>query len=407
MRALLRIEARNYGCLDHVDVTLGPLSVLVGPNGSGKSMLLDTIQFLGDAARDDLEPAVERRGGFHALRFRGADPEANIRLAINAVVTKHASERAPDEYELDVGWIRWIKRGEDGAKREIGGFLHRTETFRFKRHAGAGRRLTIRGSQVTIDDGVERKSSHKLLQKQSLALSTLPRLAFEKGGEQVAQVADLVKSFRVFDVDVRAARTPAPVEPGEQQIVLAQDASNLSAFLHQLSRDKALFRDLVEDARAMIPGFKKLHFRSIGGAREAMVVEIEESWLPGRTPLAAASFGTIRALAMLALLYDPEPPALTCVEEIDHGFHPHLFDRLVDLMRRASERTQLLIATHSPALVNRLRPEELIVCERNPETGGVRIPAIDADTIAEMMEAAAGDVGPGELWFSGSLGGVP
>lgn len=397
MRKLLRIEARNYGCLDHADVTLGPLSVLVGPNGSGKSTLLDTIQFLGDAAREDLGPAVAKRGGIEAMRFRGVSYSQSIRLSIHAIVTRYASERAPDEYVLDV-WGQTI----------LEFVLTRHESFTFKRRAGAGRRLTIEGGEVTThDEAGKRQSRQLLLQEQSLALSTLPRLAFEKGGEQVAQLAELFKSFRVFDVDVRAARLPAAVKRGKQQIALAQDASNLSAFLHQLSRDKALFRDFIEDARAMIPGFKKLHFRPVGGAREAVVAEIEESWLPGRTPLGAASFGTIRALAMLALLYDPDPPALTCVEEIDHGFHPHLFDRLVELMRRASERTQLLIATHSPALVNRLRPDELIVCERNPETGGVRMPAVDADTIAKMMEAAGGEIGPGELWFSGSLGGVP
>lgn len=400
MPALLRIEARNYGCLDHAAVTLGPLSVLVGPNGSGKSMLLDTIQFLGDAARDDLGPAVERRGGFGALRFRGAPEEEGIHLAIQAVVTSYASETAPDEYELEVDGFR--ARTAAGPRQ----ILRRTESFKFKRRAGAGRRLTIQGTKFTVHDPGKRPSSRTLLQEQSLALSTLPRLAFEEGGEQVAQVADLFKSFRVFDVDVRRAREPAPLVPSEP-IVLAQDASNLSAFLHQLSQEKALFRDLIKDARAMIPGFKNIHFRSIGGAREAVVVEIEETWLPDRTPLAMASFGTIRALAMLALLYDPEPPALTCVEEIDHGFHPYLFDRLVELMRRATQRTQLLIATHSPALVNRLRPEELIVCERNPETGGVRIPAVGREEIAAMVKATGGALGPGELWFSGSLGGVP
>lgn len=399
MPALLRIEARNYGCLDHAAVTLGPLSVLVGPNGSGKSMLLDTIQFLGDAARDDLGPAVERRGGIHALRFRGAAEEAGIHLGVHAVVTRYASETAPDEYELDLHGLGPVI---DSSIFVLG----RTESFKFKRRAGAGRRLTIQGTKLTIHDPGKRPSSRKLLQEQSLALSTLPRLAFEEGGEQVAQVAELFKSFRVFDVDVALARASAPLKPG-QPIVLAQDASNLSAFLHQLSQEEALFRDLIQDARAMIPGFKNIHFRRVGGAREAVVVEIEETWLPGRTPLAMASFGTIRALAMLALLYDPEPPALTCVEEIDHGFHPHLFDRLVELLREATARTQLLIATHSPALVNRLRPEELIVCERNPENGGVRIPAVEPEKITQMVEATGGAIGPGELWFSGSLGGVP
>lgn len=400
MPSLLRIEARNFGCLDHAEVDLSPLSVLVGPNGSGKSTLLDVIQFLGDAARDDLGPALERRGGFRALRFRGALKNASIQIGIRAAVTRYSSETAPDEYELEVKDVAWR------LKKSSSIVLRRAESFRFKRRAGQGRRLTIQGSELTVHH-TKKQTSRTLLQEQSLALSTLPRLAFADGGEQVAQVADLFKSFRVFDVNVRAARAPVPVTPTDRPPVLAHDASNLSAFLHHLSRDQDLFHDLVTDARVMIPGLKNICFRSVGGAEEAVVVEIEESWLPGRTPLAAASFGTIRALAMLALLYDPDPPALTCVEEIDHGFHPHLFDRLVELMRKATRRTQLLIATHSPALVNRLHPEELIVCERNPETGGVHMPAVDPEEIAAMMEATDGAVGPGELWFSGSLGGVP
>lgn len=64
-----------------------------------------------------------------------------------------------------------------------------------------------------------------------------------------------------------------------------------------------------------------------------------------------------------------------------------------------------MIATHSPALVNRLRPEELIVCERDPKTGLARIPAIETDEVRRIV--AAGDLKLGELWFSGTLGGVP
>lgn len=398
-RSLLRIRAKNYRCLDDVDVELGALSVLVGPNGSGKSTLLDVIQFLGDAVREDLGPAVARRGGFELLRFRGQQRPVPIVIGVEAAVTKFASETAGDEYTLTFRELPMAGR----LKKRV---VRREESFRFKRTRGKGRRLTVKGSKFTVHDDGLRARSRPLLQEQSLALSTLPRLRAEEGGEQINDIATLFASFRVFDVDTKGARLPSSVN--EDAIPrLASDASNLSAFLHYLASEEDAFGDLLDDARAMIPGFKDIHFRHVGGAQEAVVVEIEEHWLAGRTPLAAASFGTIRALAILALLYDPDPPMLTCVEEIDHGFHPYLFDRLVELMRRASEKTQLLIATHSPALVNRLRAEEIIVCERNPETGGVRIPAVTREEIEAMMKEAGDDIGLGELWFSGSLGGVP
>lgn len=103
------------------------------------------------------------------------------------------------------------------------------------------------------------------------------------------------------------------------------------------------------------------------------------------------------------MLHDPKPPKLSCVEEIDHGFHPYALDRIVERLRLASERTQILVATHSPALVNRLDSKELIVCERDINTGSSLIPAIDADLVREMEEES--NLPLGELWFSGTLGG--
>ncbi|RYZ15754.1 MAG: ATPase, partial [Myxococcaceae bacterium] len=225
-----------------------------------------------------------------------------------------------------------------------------------------------------------------------------------EGGEQLRHLAYLVPSFRVFDVDAQAARQPSAVVSSP---TLQSNASNLAAFLRYLSEDTENFQRLEEDARAMVPGLKHIHFRKVGGAGEAVAVELEEAGLTGRTTLAEASFGTVRALALLALLYDPNPPQLTCVEEIDHGFHPYVLDRLVERLRWASGRTQFLIATHSPTLVNRLKSEELIVCERDPMTGASLIPAAPPEMVRAMEKRAKGRMGLGELWFTGSLGGVP
>lgn len=135
-------------------------------------------------------------------------------------------------------------------------------------------------------------------------------------------------------------------------------------------------------------------------------MQLVEKGLSDPTELYEASYGSIRALALLALLYDPKPPKLTCIEEIDHGLHPYVLDRLVELLRRASRRTQLLIATHSPALVNRLDWTELIVCERRDDASSA-IPAVDPKMVRAMESEVEGELGLGELWFSGALGGVP
>lgn len=404
MRPLVKVRAKNFRSLRDVEVELQPLNVLVGPNASGKSNFLDLIAFLGDAVREDLRPAIKKRGGFERVAFRSAATQlAKVEITVEAVVTKYASDKARDAYTLRFFEHQPFKPGVGRA------VLVREEEFRFKRTKGSGRRLTINGKKFTIytTSKVAPRSKPKtetLLQQESLGLSTLPRLAPDRGGEQVSNIADLFSTFRVFDVNVQAARQPSPVRLGER---LQPDAANLSAFLHKLSADESTFRDLEDDARAMIPGLSRLHFRPIGGAEEAVAVELAEKGLRGRTPLADASYGSIRALALLALLYDPEPPLLTCVEEIDHGLHPYVFDRLMERLRDASKRSQFLVVTHSPALVNRLRASELIVCERDRETGETLMPAVDPAEVRKIEEKLAGKMGLGELWFSGTLGGTP
>lgn len=398
---LLGLRVENFRSLRVVDLSLRPLTVLVGPNGAGKSNLLDVIAFLGDSVRDDLGPAIQRRGGFARVAFRGRPYSARraVSIEVEAAVTRHSSRTATDIYRLsfDAAFRRTLPVDEQAR------FLRRTESFLFKRTEGPGRRITITGNDITIEnEGEEDRIAS--LREGSLGLATLPRLGPEQGGEQVDALAELFASFRVFDVDVAKVRIPQDADDASR---LDDDASNLAPFLFNLAtKHQDSFASLVRDARAFVPGLEDLAFHTVGGASDATVLRLQERGLRDQTDLADASFGSIRALALLALLYDPRPPRLTCIEEIDHGLHPYVLDRLVELLRQASRRTQLIVATHSPALVNRLRADELVVCERR-EDGSSAIPAIDPEVVRRMETEVEGELGLGELWFTGALGGVP
>jgi predicted ATPase len=386
--ALISLSARNFRSLRKVDLDLGPINVLVGPNAAGKSNVLDVLAFLGDASGSDLQPALERRGGFERVRFRGKSNRRAVEISLEAQLTKFSSPSAPDEYSLSFD----VKRGG----------IERTEDFAFKRTQGKGRRIGLQGSRLEVEDEKQAPRRQEV-DSSVLGLALIQRLGRDAGRDQVAELTDALESFRVFEVDVAAARRPTERKPGER---LASDASNLSSFLIDLAASDAdVWEEFVSDARAVIPGLLDLEFLPIGGASESVVVTLTESGLSGHTTLQEASFGTIRALALLAVLYDPAPPRITCIEEIDHGLHPYALDRIVDLLRVASGRTQFIIATHSPVFVNRLRADELIVCERDPETGASRIPAVSSEAVRRMEAQDGLDLG--ELWFSGLLGGVP
>ncbi|MEO3972469.1 AAA family ATPase [Streptomyces sp. CAU 1734] len=396
---LLELHVENFRSLRDVTIPLGPLTVLVGPNGVGKSNVLKVFDFLAAIIRTDLQPALDERGGFDEVAFWGGEkPPTSMVIHLKADWTTHASTKAPDEYSLT------IRRRSQPSNRDAY-TLSRQESFAFKRTQGRGRRITVSGGEARVTAtraGRESDDGSFGIQRLSSGLSTLPRLGRSDGGEEVARVADRLSSFRVFDVDVTAARQPTrarSIRAGS----LDSHAENLAAFLVQLSTDDHLWELLTRDARRILPQLEAIEFEQVGGYADRLAVVLKERGLRRPTPLADASFGTVRLLGLLAMLYDPYPPALTCVEEIDHGLHPQALELIVERLREASERTQLIVATHSPALVDRLKPDEFIVCDRD-ESGASIIPALTPEEIEEIV-AETGDQPLGELWFSGVFGG--
>ena len=363
-----RIRAENFLSLQDVSLELRPLNVLVGPNGAGKTNILKLFQFIGDVARRDLSPAIRAIGGFENLRFRGESRKSGtVTISFNGRMSQHASATAPDEYRLSF-WQRPLKSPSAESRR----LINRHETITIKRVAGRGRRITLAGGGLRIEDIGEprRPSSENLLRVQSGAtgLATLRGLGKAYEAKGVEAIANIFEQLRLFEIDVEQVKRPSREVRSQ---VLSSDAANLAPYLLFLQRERQeIFEEICEDVRFVLPGFTGFKFLPIEGGEDALRVDIMEDHLSGTTPLARASYGTIRAIAIFAMLHDPAPPQLTCLEEIDHGLHPHALDRIVDRLRDASNRTQIILATHSPALVNRLKPEELIIVERDEKTGG-------------------------------------
>jgi predicted ATPase len=111
-----------------------------------------------------------------------------------------------------------------------------------------------------------------------------------------------------------------------------------------------------------------------------------------------ASDGTLKMLAYLTVLYDPEPPQLVGIEEPENQLHPRLLPELAEECRKAAERSQLMVTTHSPFFVNGLRPHELWVLYRDTKGYTQARRAEDMKGIAEFMKAG-GKLG--HLWMEG------
>ena len=114
------------------------------------------------------------------------------------------------------------------------------------------------------------------------------------------------------------------------------------------------------------------------------------------------SDGTLRYLCLLAILCDPTPPPLICIEEPELGLHPDILPKIADLLVEASSRTQLIVTTHSDILVDAMteRPEVVLVCEKHE--GQTQIKRLSTDDLSIWLAKYR----LGELWTRGELGGT-
>ncbi|MDX2524094.1 AAA family ATPase [Streptomyces europaeiscabiei] len=392
---------RNFRTLTDTKLPLGPLTVMVGPNAAGKSNVLHALEFLGDVTRKGIEPALEERGGFDALAFRGGrSPMSKITIGVEGIWSDFASEEAPDGYELSVSQ----RRLPEPRHREH--VLYRQERFTQHPRPNAESSAELTSTACVINSPSETGSEdvRVTVGRMVSALHQNQIVPWPEGGssaQAISEVSHHLSRIRVFDPDVRAARRPSPISESGRH--LKGDASNLADFLLGLQEHGDAWELLLEDIRSAVPQIRNIHMSLLPGSG-LVEVELEENRLRGRTRLADASWGTVRALCMLAVIHDPEPPLLTCIEEIDHGLHPHVLSLLALRLREASTRGQFLVTTHSPVLVNDLEPEELIVCERLA-SGASHIPARSLEDIQRVVEKS--EYEPlGDLWYSGALGGA-
>jgi predicted ATPase len=121
-------------------------------------------------------------------------------------------------------------------------------------------------------------------------------------------------------------------------------------------------------------------------------------------PANMMSDGTLTFLCLLAVLHDPEPPSLVCIDEPEVGLHPSLIYLLGDLLRDASERTQVIVATHSPRLISAMRAEDVVVVESID--GASHFKRFSSDEL-ESLRSWLKDFSLGELWEQGEIGGRP
>ncbi|WP_437690032.1 AAA family ATPase [Sorangium sp. So ce176] len=375
------LHVENYRALRRLELgAITPLTVLLGPNGSGKSTVFDVFAFLSEAFSLGLRKAWDRRGRFKELRTRCAEGPIILELQYRErpgtpLITYHLEiDEEPRGPVVASEWLRW-RRGERGRPWR---FLD------FKR--GEGVVVSGEAPDETAERIEERLDSPELL-----AVNTLGQLAKHP---RVGALRRFITSWYMTYLSADSARSTPEAGPQER---LSQTGDNLPNVIQYLKEQHEERLDTILKVLARrVPKLERVTAEPMQDGR--LLLQIKDA--PFERPVLAryASDGTLKLLAYLTVLYDPSPPQLVGIEEPENYLHPRLLPELAEECRNASERTQLLVTSHSPFFVSDLRPEELRVLYRD-ELGYTQARRVADMERARAMYEAGGKLG--HLWMEG------
>ena len=194
-----------------------------------------------------------------------------------------------------------------------------------------------------------------------------------------------------------APRQAQPADLPEDRLLA--DCRNLALILNRIEHDE-VWTEFNKLLKRFFPRFDRMSTKVSGGRIQFY---LHEAGFSSPVPATRLSDGTIRFVALLATLLMPDSPPLVCIDEPELGLHPDAVSLIADLMVDASDRTQLIVATHSDALVSALsgQPDAVIACERIGT--GTTLRRLDADKLAHWLK----DYALGDLWRMGELGANP
>lgn len=326
---------KNYGGAQDTHLTLSPLHALIGPNDSGKTTILRAIQTL------EL-PLEERR----------IDDEPSIRAFI----------RSQQRAEVRLGM-----KTSDGVAFEFqSGDQHDESIYWSANHPSTG---------------------NKVERQQKYLRNLLPVRPFD-------EITAVLRNCTLLRLDPDALRAPQTLLPEGSLLRFVDDRGlGLPAVYDAIqNRDIDAFLTLNGDVTKLFPDVKSIRLVNDSPGTKAIGVQLKNGTF---IPAEAMSEGLLYYLAFAALRYI-DPPAILLIEEPENGLHPARIAEVMRVLRELSKTTQIILATHSPLVINELEPHEVSIITRTRETGTQAKLIKDTANFEERSKVYA----LGELWLS-------
>lgn len=373
---------------DTPSLKLERLNILIGPNGAGKSNLIEALALMRatpvppqTTSNADIRGLLRRGGGTREWVWKGGDGHpASLELVITSPKGKQPLRH------------RFAFRG-DGQ-----GFQFHDERV----ESPTGTKFTY--SYYDFQDGHPTITTAGQVRKLSadsvnLDLSILSQRRDPELYPEITHLAETYEKWRIYREWVFGRNTVfrEPQKADMRNDRLEEDFSNLGLFLSRLRKAPKVKRAILEALKDLYDGITDFDPFVEGGSVQMFFAEEDFS-----IPATRLSDGTLRYLCLLAILCDPNPPPLICIEEPELGLHPDILPKLADLLVIASGRTQIIVTTHSDILVDAMteRPEAVVVCEKHD--GRTEMNRLKKEELTVWLDKYR----LGQLWTRGQIGGT-
>lgn len=376
-RLIEKIRLRNILSFGDkgVEITLEPLNIIIGQNGSGKSNLIDIIKLLRAASKEEeFSNQILKGGGVKEWIWKGKKNERGAMINIKSGILSYSHESI--NYEIVF-------------TESVGNLIITRELF-----SNTNNEVIYSRKEILAD-----KEKKKRFSNEETIFSKIEAIDGFFG--TASNLGDEFSGIDLFtDLDTtRTSEIRRPQLPDTPKNFLEEDASNLSLVLNDLEHRGNTKDKIVENLKKFNPRIKDYSIKIQGGTVQ---LYIREENLETTISAMRLSDGTLRYLCLLAILCHPEPPPLICIEEPETGLHPDILPTIAELMIEASQRTQLIVTTHSDILVSAFSeiPEAVLVCEKDED--GTHFKRLEADKLKVWLE----EYSLGEVWLKGEIGGT-
>ena len=351
------------------DFELTHLNVLIGGNGAGKSNFIDFFRMLRAMMKlplpalssANLQAYIADGGGSDDFLFNGPKITEHIEVETRFGLNGYRFKLAPtaDETFIINDEARYYEGGGTGWW-ELGSGRSTPELLRDKENRDVA------------------------------------------GGRSVGYyVYEAISSWKIYHFHDTSKLAPMRrYETIDDSDYLRFDAANIAPFLLDLkTKEKSTYNQIVDTIRLVTPFFDDFILKPNKNEKVRLRWRQKGSDYPLKPH--HLSDGTLRFICLATALLQPDPPSTIIIDEPELGLHPYAVEILAELIEATSRKTQLIVSTQSPALVDYFKPEDIIVVNR--EKGASVFNRLNIDELSSWLK----DYSLGDLWRKNIFTGGP